>query len=126
MPAPVAGVEAEFRIAAGGAFHSPDTRILKSGDSFAVLGLNGDMSGGQGSPDGLYHCDTRFLSQLELRLNGDRPLLLSSTPAEDGTLASVHLETYLACFWDMAVVVFLLSPGLLLFRTHTIGKAKRA
>ena len=36
-----------------------------------------------GCPDGLYHQDTRFLSQLELRLNGDRPLLLSSNRAED-------------------------------------------
>ena len=39
----------------------------------------------------MYHRDTRFLSQLELRLNGHRPLLLSSTPGEDNSLLPVDL-----------------------------------
>ena len=50
-----------------------------------------DMVGGFGSPDGLYHDDTRFLSQLELRLNGDQPLLLSANPGEDNALLTVDL-----------------------------------
>lgn len=49
------------------------------------------MVGGAGCPDGLYHQDTRFLSQLELALNGGRPLLLSSSPAEDNSLLPVDL-----------------------------------
>jgi glycogen debranching enzyme len=83
--------ESQFRIEATGEFHEPRTRILKHGDTFAVLNRFGDMAGGIGCPDGLYHQDTRFLSQLELRLNGDRPLLLSSSPAEDNSLLPVDL-----------------------------------
>jgi glycogen debranching enzyme len=81
----------EFRIEATGAFREPRTRILKHGEAFAVLDQFGDIVCGTGHPDGLYHQDTRFLSQLELRLNGDRPLLLSSNPAEDGSVLSVDL-----------------------------------
>ena len=88
---PGSEAESQFRIEATGAFHEPRTRILKHGDTFAVLSQFGDMVGDAGCPDGLYHQDTRFLSQLELRLNGDRPLLLSSNQAEDNSLLPVDL-----------------------------------
>jgi glycogen debranching enzyme len=80
-----------FRIEATGAYHEPRTRILKHGDTFAVLSPFGDMAGEVGCPDGLYHQDTRFLSQFELRLNGDCPLLLSSNQAEDNSLLPIDL-----------------------------------
>jgi glycogen debranching enzyme len=83
--------ESQFRIEATGALREPRTRILKHGETFAVLNHFGDIVGEPGSPDGLYHQDTRFLAQLELRLNGDRPLLLSSNPAEDGSVLPVDL-----------------------------------
>src|SRR6266480_5180127 len=83
--------ESQFRIEATGALREPRTRVLKHGETFAVLNQFGDMVGEPGSPDGLYHQDTRFLSQLELHLNGDRPLLLSSNPAEDGSVLPVDL-----------------------------------
>ncbi|HLY45558.1 MAG TPA: amylo-alpha-1,6-glucosidase [Stellaceae bacterium] len=83
--------DSQFRIEATGAFHEPRTRILKHGDTFAVLSSFGDMVGDAGCPDGLYHQDTRFLSQLELRLNGACPLLLSSNQAEDNSLLPVDL-----------------------------------
>jgi glycogen debranching enzyme len=83
--------ESQFRIEATGAFREPRTRILKHGDTFAVLNHFGDIAGDRGSPDGLYHHDTRHLSQLELYLNGDRPLLLSANPGEDDALLTVDL-----------------------------------
>ena len=83
--------DSQFRIAASGAYHEPRTRILKHGNTFAVLSPFGDMVGDAGCPDGLYHQDTRFLSQFELRLNGDCPLLLSSNQAEDNSLLPVDL-----------------------------------
>jgi glycogen debranching enzyme len=83
--------QSQFRIEATGAFREPRTRVLKHGETFAVLNQFGDIAGEPGSPDGLYHQDTRFLSQLELRLNGDRPLLLSSNPAEDSSVLPVDL-----------------------------------
>src|SRR4051794_30754743 len=83
--------DVQFRIEATGSFREPRTRILKHDDTFAVLDSFGDMSGANGNPDGIYHEDTRYLSQLELRLNGDRPLLLSSNQAEGNSVMSVDL-----------------------------------
>lgn len=40
---------------------------------------NGDMPGEAGSVFGLYTRDTRFLSRLEIRINGVQPVLLSSS-----------------------------------------------
>ena len=83
--------DAQFRIETTAGFRESRTRILKHGDTFAVLDRFGDIIGSAGSPDGIYHQDTRYLSQLELRLNGARPLLLSSNPAEDDAVLPVDL-----------------------------------
>src|SRR2546423_12439768 len=77
--------DSQFRIEATGSFREPRTRILKHGNTFAVLDSFGDMAGINGNPDGLYHEDTRFLSRLQLRLNRAPPLLLRSNPAEDNS-----------------------------------------
>jgi len=50
--------DSQFRIEATGSFREPRTRILKHGDTFAVLDSFGDMAGINGNPDGLYHEDT--------------------------------------------------------------------
>ena len=83
--------EARFHIAATGSYREARNRVLKHGNTFAVLDPFGDIDGSDGSPDGLYHDDTRYLSRFELRLNGGRPLLLSSNPAEDSSLLSFDL-----------------------------------
>ena len=48
-------------------------------------------SPGEGNSDGIYLHDTRFLSQLELRLNGAPLLLLSSNVQEDNAVLTVDL-----------------------------------
>jgi glycogen debranching enzyme len=58
-------------------------RVLKKDDTFAVFDPHGDIVPGAGSPYGLYHAGTRFLSRFELRLGRREPLLLSSTVTED-------------------------------------------
>ncbi|WP_029032081.1 glycogen debranching N-terminal domain-containing protein [Salinarimonas rosea] len=58
-------------------------RTLKHGDTFAVLDPNGDLLTGPGSADGLYHRDTRHLSRFDLRIDGRRPILLSSIVRDD-------------------------------------------
>jgi glycogen debranching enzyme len=58
-------------------------RTLKHGDMFAVYDHNGDILSGDGSPEGLYHADTRHLSHLELEINGARPMLLRSGLRDD-------------------------------------------
>ena len=61
-------------------------RTLKHGDTFAVFDHNGDALAGPGSPEGIYHRDTRHLSHLYLTVDGHRPLLLSSTVRDDNAV----------------------------------------
>ena len=72
-------VTSQFYIPAVSSLQERRLRALKHGDSFALFNHYGDIVPFRGAPDGLYHCDTRYLSHLELRLNGQQPLLLSST-----------------------------------------------
>ncbi|MDX6804667.1 amylo-alpha-1,6-glucosidase [Terrihabitans rhizophilus] len=64
---------------------------LKQGDTFAVLDKNADLLSWEGNPDGLYFHDTRHLSHFEFRLNGARPLLLSSNMESDNSALTVDL-----------------------------------
>ncbi len=64
---------------------------LKHGDCFAVLDNQGDLLAFEGNPDGLYYRDTRYLSQFEIRLNGARPLRLSSNIADDNAALTADL-----------------------------------
>jgi hypothetical protein len=43
-----------------------------------VFDSHGDIGASAGGEDGLFDCDTRYLSHLELLINGSRPLLLHS------------------------------------------------
>jgi glycogen debranching enzyme len=59
-----AGESASLQAGAG-------TVTLVEGSSFCISGRSGDIS--PGSPQGLFFRDTRFLSRLELRVNGQQP-----------------------------------------------------
>ncbi len=72
-------------IAATGPEHRP-RQTLKHDDTFLIIDAHGDVGSASGSSDGLYHRDTRFLSRLELRINGLQPLLLGSNMREDNAL----------------------------------------
>jgi glycogen debranching enzyme len=67
------------------------TRVLKEGETFAVFDHYGDIVPFGLGEQGLYHEGTRHLSRLELRVNGARPLLLSSTVREQNDLLVVDL-----------------------------------
>ena len=67
------------------------TRVMKHGDTFAIFDQFGDVVPFGLGEQGLYHGGTRYLSRLELRLNGERPLLLSSSVREDNDLFVVDL-----------------------------------
>ncbi len=73
---------------------------LKSGDSFAIVDTLGDVVAAAGSNDGLYHHDTRYLSQLNLLVGGARPLLLSSSIGADNLMLTADLTN--ACVPDGA------------------------
>jgi glycogen debranching enzyme len=74
----------EFYIPAVGSLTDRRTRTIKHADTFAVFDDHGDILYAIGRPDGLYHQDTRYVSRLELLIDGQRPLLLSTT-IEDRT-----------------------------------------
>ena len=61
--------EAPFSIASTGPSARP-RRTLKHNDTFAVFDSHGDMGASAGGPDGLFDHDTRYLSRLELLING--------------------------------------------------------
>jgi glycogen debranching enzyme len=65
------------------------TRVLKQGDTFAVFDRFGDIDTFGSGELGMYYQDTRFLSRLTLKLEKDRPLLLSSTVREDNAVLAV-------------------------------------
>ncbi len=68
------------------------TRVLKQGNTFAVFDRFGDVQPVGLGEQGIYHDGTRFLSRLELRLGGRRPLLLSSTVKKENDLLTVDLS----------------------------------
>jgi glycogen debranching enzyme len=83
-------VEAPFYIPATQTVTRP-RRTLKYGDTFIVTDSHGDIGASSGDPDGLFHADTRFLSRLELSVNGEQPLLLGSNVRDDNTMLAVDL-----------------------------------
>ena len=64
--------------------------VLKEGDSFALFDERGDLRS-LGQSHGLYVGDTRFLSRFSMRIDGQRPLLLSSTLHRGGGVLVVDL-----------------------------------
>lgn len=81
----------QFYVPAAASLHERRPRTLKHGDTFAVFDHNGDSIAGPGSPEGIYHRDTRYLSQLNLTLNGARPILLSSALRDDNATLTCDL-----------------------------------
>ncbi len=82
--------EAQFYIPATGPATRP-RRTLKHDDTFVVVDSHGDIGASAGGTDGLFHSDTRFLSHLEVLLNGTQPLLLGSNVRDDNTSLTVDL-----------------------------------
>jgi glycogen debranching enzyme len=86
-PAPLA----QFYIPAAASLQERRPTTLKHGDIFAVFDHNGDILSGADSSDGLYYCDTRYLSHLSLSIGGLRPMLLSSAVREDNATLTCDL-----------------------------------
>ncbi|MGB0086702.1 MAG: amylo-alpha-1,6-glucosidase [Rhodomicrobiaceae bacterium] len=82
--------EAPFYITARGQA-TRARRTLKHGDAFMILDSYGDIGASSGGQDGLFHCDTRFLSYFEIVIDGLQPLLLGSNVRDDNSLLTVEL-----------------------------------
>ena len=81
----------QFYIQATSSRADDRTRVLKHGDTFAVFDRFGDVQPVGLGEQGIYHQGTRFLSGLELRVGGRRPLLLSSTVKQENDLLTVDM-----------------------------------
>lgn len=81
----------QFYIPATASLLERRPRTLKHGDTFGVFDHYGDIISGEGSPEGLYHNDTRYLSDLRILINGKQLLLLSSTVQDNNAVLSVDL-----------------------------------
>lgn len=81
----------QFNIVGSSSLTDDHMKVLKQGDTFGVFDRDGDIRCGRPGPQGLYHEGTRFLSRFELTINGDPPLLLSSTVKQDNVLLNVDL-----------------------------------
>ena len=113
----IAAGEAPFYIPATAPPSRP-RRTLKHNDTFAVFDNHGDIGATGGVSDGLFDCDTRYLSQLELMVDGAQPLLLGSAVRDDNLTFEVDL-TNSDIFSDGKIV--LLKDTLHIARTMYVG-----
>ncbi|WGU93058.1 amylo-alpha-1,6-glucosidase [Paenibacillus dendritiformis] len=67
-----------------------DYRVIKEGELFFLTGLDGDIVAGDDQGHGLYMKDTRYLSRMEVWIDGEKPALLSSV-GDKSYLASFRL-----------------------------------
>jgi glycogen debranching enzyme len=84
-------IENQYYILASSAFADQKTFVLKEGDTFSLFDRHGDIHQVGTGSQGIYHNGTRYLSQIELSINGHKPLLLSASPREDNQLLIVDL-----------------------------------
>jgi glycogen debranching enzyme len=81
----------EFYIRVQSTLAHSQNRVLLQCDTFAIFDQHGDIQPYWSGEQGLFHRDTRYLSKLELRICGARPMLLSSAVRDDNVVLSVDL-----------------------------------
>jgi glycogen debranching enzyme len=84
-------IENKHYILASSALADQKTIVLKEGDTFALFEVHGDIYQVPSGSQGVFHNGTRYLSRMELSINGQKPLLLSSLPREDNQMIIVDL-----------------------------------
>lgn len=84
-------VRGQYYILATSPLADDRSRVLKQGETFAIFDPYGDVRRLGRGEQGLYHKGTRYASRSVLRLCDERPLLLSSSVAEDNVVFSVDL-----------------------------------
>src|ERR1700755_930781 len=96
LPEPPPGPQdetASFYIQATESIQERWPRTLKQGDTFALFDTLGDIVQPGATPGGIFHNDTRYLSGVQLLIDGQRPLLLSSAVESDHVVLTVVLST---------------------------------
>jgi glycogen debranching enzyme len=84
-------LENKFYIATNSSYADNRTSIINHSDTFGVFDRWGDVNQYGEGIKGIYHQGTRYISESEFRVNGERPLLLSSSVKEENEILSVDL-----------------------------------
>lgn len=85
-------IKNQFYILASSSLADDRTMVLKHGDCFGVFDRYGDIHPiGQGA-QGLYYEGMRYLSKMELLIDGQRPIILSSGLKEENELLTADLS----------------------------------
>ena len=89
LPREAIQIEDRWYVLATSSRTGEPARVLKHGESFALLDRYGDVPRVGSGEHGLYHQGTRFLSCYELRVEGHRPILLNSSVRRDNAVLGV-------------------------------------
>ncbi|MTI31886.1 amylo-alpha-1,6-glucosidase [Xanthovirga aplysinae] len=81
----------QYYILASSSYTDDRVRVLNYGNTFGVFDRWGDIKRISKQLQGIYHEGTRFVSDLEFRVNDHRPVLLSSTVKYENESQSVDL-----------------------------------
>jgi glycogen debranching enzyme len=84
-------IKNDYYISASSSVLDPARHVIKDGDLFGVFNRFGDILPIGRHDQGLYFGGTKFLSHYELRINGHRPLFLSSSVDDNNILMCVDL-----------------------------------
>jgi glycogen debranching enzyme len=84
----------KYYVRATSALADDRVRILKYGNTLAVLNRFGDIEAAGFGQLGLFHQETRHLSRWTVQLNGTQPLLLGSIIHDDNSFLSVDLTNF--------------------------------
>jgi glycogen debranching enzyme len=87
-------IEDQFYVRSTSSLADAWTAVLKHGDTFAIFDRHGDIQPIGAIEHGIYHNGTRYLSQRVLRIDGERPLLLSSTVDAANIVLTVDLTNH--------------------------------
>ena len=84
-------IEGMFYVAATSSLADAAVRVLKHAETFGIFDRHGDIRPLGFENQGLFHQGTRFVSRLKMEIDGQSPLLLSSSVKEDNDLLVVDL-----------------------------------
>ncbi len=96
-------VRGQYYILASSPLADDRSRVLKQGETFAIFDPYGDVSPLGRGEQGVYHRGTRYASRAVLSLGDERPLLLSSSVADDNARLTVDLTNPDMTMGDLAV-----------------------
>lgn len=83
--------ENKYHIGSDIVFVDDRVRVLNHFDTFGIFDRWGDIHPHAKRLHGIYHQGTRFINKLELLINGQKPLLLSSAIKDNNQVLSVDL-----------------------------------